>query len=169
MSLVKPTDVRAVCQTSLSDADLQSVIDREEAEVVKLCGPHYVDADTSFTVTMEGGLPSLWFRRPLSDIVSITEDDEDLSKDEYRLWPEKGRIQRLEGKAVIPWGGVVTVEYIPADDNDLRASVIIELVRLALEREALRSESVAGEYNYTAPDWEKERYRLIRRLRGMGV
>jgi len=169
VSLVTPAEVRALVQTDKTDEQLQAIIDREEAEVVRLYGPHYVDEATTVTETIEGGTWSLCLRRRLSSVSSVTEkvligdDGTTLTENEdYFVWSGQGRLERLPQGA--SWGALVEVEYVPADDIDNRKAVIIELVRLALERTAMQQEDVAGEYSYKAPEWETERARLLRRL-----
>jgi hypothetical protein len=57
------------------------------------------------------------------------------------------------------------VTYKPLDDRLKRAQVIIDLARLVIERTAMKSENIAGEYSYTAPDdWEREFRRAMRKL-----
>lgn len=169
MSLVTPNEVRALIQTDKADAELQAVIDREEAEVVRLCGPHYVDALTTVTVRVPGGGPSIYLPCRLGSIVSVTESPLPGSpgtvlaeNEDYFAWAGQGRLERLPQGA--RWGSLVEVEYVPADDTEERKAVILELVRLALERTAMQQEDVAGEYSYRAPEWESERARLLRRL-----
>ena len=166
MSLLIVAELRALVKTPLSDSDLQTVLDREEALMVDACGANY-SATVGFSITemLIGGLPNLWLGRKIGSVVEITENDETdpLSTDDYRLWGNAGRIQRLpEGYR---WPPLVEVEYVPQDDSPLRRSVIADLVRLTLERTALKSEQVAGEYGYTASDWDKERAQMYRKLR----
>ena len=82
------------------------------------------------------------------------------------MWHDQGRIERV----YYEWDEKVTVAYVPRDDREKRKSVIIELVRIELERTTMRQESVAGEYSYTAPmNWEAERQKLMRRLMFIAV
>lgn len=177
MSLLTVTQLKAQIRSSLSDAQLQSVIDREEAEVIRLYGAHYVDGSTTVSETMEGGLRNLYLRRRLTSVTSITEYQTSDSTDgtvltavsDYRIWAAQGRIERMpstnvSGFGVGVWGAIVTIVYVPADDNDLRRAAIIDLCRLALERTALKSESIAGEYSYTAPEWGEARAEILQRL-----
>ncbi len=54
---------------------------------------------------------------------------------------------------------------MPADDRAEWRAALLELVRLQLARTALKSESIAGEYSYTAADdWDADRAKLLRRL-----
>jgi len=170
VSLLTVAELRVLVKTPLSDADLQVVLDREEALLIDLCGPHY-SADPAFSITEMaiGGHPSLWLGRRIGSVVEITEDEDTdpLDADEYRLWGNAGRIQRLPEGSL--WADLVGIEYVPQDDSALRKSVIADLMRLTLERTALRSESVAGEYGYTASDWDRDRAKLYRKLRFIRV
>ncbi len=161
MSLLTLAEARALVKTSLTDPELQAVIGREEDEIIRLYGAHYVDGTTTVSETLEGGGASLFLRRPILSVSSVTEDGATRASADYRLWGGQGRIERLPKGAV--WGEVITVAYVPQDDNSRRKAALIDLVRLAVERTALKSESIAGEYSYTAPDWDAERAKLLRR------
>jgi hypothetical protein len=165
MSLLTVAELRAIVKTSKSDTQLQQVIDREEAEVVARYGPHY--DGTAITEACDGGTCSLFLKRRIGSVSSVSEAQSlggtaaALTSTQYAVANE-GRVIRLsEGTR---WGRSVTVSYIPVDDRPLRKQVLIELVRLALEQTAMKSESVAGEYSYQAPDWEAQRRDLYRRL-----
>lgn len=163
MSLVSIAEARALVATGLTDDKLQAVIDREEQDVVEHFGAHYVDATTTVSETLPGSGKNLYLRRKVLSVDSITEDEELLVAEDYRLWGNEGRIERLPRGST--WGDVIDVVYVPQDDTAQRKMILVELVRLALNRTALKSESVAGEYSYTAPDdYEAERTKLLRRL-----
>lgn len=165
MSLVTIAETRAIVTTSLTDSQLQAVIDREEARMVQVCGAHYVDDDTRITETLYGeGGGNLYLKRRLSSVYRVTEDGSVLSaaNGDFRSHLDQGRLERLPSGT--SWGAEISAIYVPYDDNDHRAQVLIEMVRLAIERTAMRSENVAGEYSYNAPDWERERARLLRQL-----
>ena len=174
-SLVTPALVKILVKTGLTDAELQTIIDLEEAEVIRLFGAHYTGASQEITETLHGGGKSLWLRRRIVSVTSISEDGLALTSGEYRVWPDEGRIQRLSGVTAWlsgddddtiqnKWGQVIVIVYKPADDSTQRKPVIIELVRLALERTSMQSESVGGEYSYTAPIWEERRAQMLKRL-----
>ena len=177
MSLLTVAELKAQIRTSLTDAQIQSVIDREEAEVIKLYGAHYVGISTTVSETLAGAMRNLYIRRRLTSVTSITEYQTSDSTDgtlltavtDYRIWAAQGRIERMpsnniSGYGVGVWGAIVTAVYVPADDNDLRRAAIIDLCRLALERTALQSENVGGEYSYTAPKWGEARAEILQRL-----
>lgn len=167
MSLLSVEEVRAQIPTGLSDAQIQAVIDREEAAVVRLYGPHYTGEEL-VEVLAGGGRALLFLPRRLQSVTALEvwngSDWEPVDTSLYYVWPESGIIENLAGT----WPERVRVTYVPADDSEERKAVILELVRLALSREALSSGSVGGDYSFTSPDWEKERARIMRRLK-LGV
>ncbi|MBI5035570.1 MAG: hypothetical protein HZB51_34190 [Chloroflexi bacterium] len=149
-NLVFAADVRALVDTKLTDEQLDDIIAQCEDDVTMRFGEHYSETDgTPNTVaeTVEGGKPSLFLRRRIQSISSIVEDSITLAASSYRLWGRQGRVERLSegGK----WGKVVTVTYVPVNDNARRKNVIIELVRITLSRTTLQSESIGGEYSYS--------------------
>lgn len=167
MSLLTVDELRAQVQTGVDDVELQTIIDREEGEIIARYGAH-ADGSSAIVETVDGGSGSLYLKRRVLSITSISEASalggaaSTLSSTQYHVWPGQGRITRLaEG---IRWGRSVVVTYVPADDRPLRTAVLIEIVRQALEQTAMKQESVAGEYSFTAPDWESQRRRLYKRL-----
>lgn len=172
MALLSVAEIRALIPSSLTDEALQAVIDREDAAIVAAYGAHYSAGQTITEAFDSQGFKNLYMARPVASVTTITEATvgytaETLAAADYYLWGRQGRIERLPRSRA--WGDVVTVTYAPADDNALRESILVDLVRLALERKALQSESIAGEYSYTTgANWDRERGAILRRL-GMGV
>lgn len=172
MPLVTVADVRRKVQTGLDDSDLSDIITDEENEVVRRFGATG-DGVTAVTAVYDGrDAMNLFLNRPAVSVSSITVADRGggtastVATTAYQVWGNEGRIEHLGGG----WGsGIVTVAYVPVDDRARRRAVIVELVRLAIEQTAMRSESVGGEYSYQAPDWEAQRAALYRRLGYMGL
>jgi hypothetical protein len=162
-SLVSTDDVRALVKTSLTDVQLQAVIDRIEADITSRIGaPQDDEGSVELTETLEGGMENLFVRREVSSVSSIVEDTVTLTATDYRTWAG-GVIERLPEDT--HWGDVCVVTYKPTDERPQRTQAIIDLARLVIERTAMGAESVAGEYSYTAPpNWEAELRRVIRRL-----
>ena len=165
MSLVTPTDVKALINTSMSDENLQTVIDRVEAQITARIGAPQTDAyATEIVKTMRGDTDGLYLFMPteIYSVSSIVEDTSTLTSDQYQTWAG-GVIERLPVDS--HWGDRVVVTYKPTDDRLVRAQVIIDLVRIVIERTAMKSESIAGEYSYTAPDnWDAEFRKAMKRL-----
>lgn len=173
-NLVSTDEVRALVKTGLTDAQLETVVDRVEDYITDQIGEPYSEGVT-ITETVSGGGKNLFLKRPVSSVSSVTEysqlsDQTGASLEEntqFYLWPDQGRLERIggiwgsEGK----WGRMVEVTYVPQDQTKKRKQVIIDLVRLELSRTAMFQESVGGEYSYTAPaNWEKERQRIMKRI-----
>jgi hypothetical protein len=168
MSLVTVAQARALINTSLSDANLQVVIDRVEAEFTARIGEPQNDANSvTITKTLPGEGENIFLPSEIGSVVSIVEIEDGttettLVSTDYRVWG-CGVIERMpEGTH---WEDQVRVTYKPTDDRLRRAGAIIDVVRLDLNRTAMNSESIAGEYAYTAPqNWEAVRRRIIRRV-----
>jgi hypothetical protein len=162
-SLVSPANVKALINTSLSDVNLQTVIDRVEAQINAKIGAPQTDAyATEVVKTMRGEGEFLFMPTEIYSVSAIVEDANTLSSDQYQTWAG-GVIARLPEES--HWGDRVVVTYKPTDDRLKRAQVIIDLVRLVIERTAMKSENVAGEYLYTAPEnWDAEFRKAIKQL-----
>ncbi len=173
MSVTSTDEVRALvlAASGLVDAALQAVIDRVEAEIAALIGPPYVDAATNVAMTLPGGGKFLALPRAISRVEQVTvflaPDDAGraLGEGEYTAWLQEGLLERRGAL----WEPRVVVWFVPVDDRAQWKQAVIDLVRLDIERTALRQESVGGEYGYTAPDWERERRRILRRLRFVAI
>lgn len=165
MPLVTAETAKKQIITSLGDEDLQAIIDRIESQITARIGEPWADDDTPTEVekTLRGEGTSLFLPTGIYDVVSIIEDDAELTADEYRVWGNGGVIERLPIES--NWGKVCVVTYKPMDDRFKRIPVIIDLLRLTLERTAMKSENIAGEYSYTAPDnWDAEFRKAMKRL-----
>ena len=163
MSLVSPANVKALINTSISDTDLQTVIDRVEAQINARIGAPQTDAyATEVVKTLRGEGEFIFMPTEIYSVSGIVEDASTLTSDQYQTWAG-GVIERLPEES--HWGDRVVVTYKPTDDRLMRAQVIIDLVRIVIERTAMKSESIAGEYSYTAPDnWDAEFRKAIKKL-----
>jgi len=167
VSTLTVAELRAVVNTGLNDALLQAIIDREELEIARRLGAASDGSTTSIVETKPGGWANVYTRRPIASVTQIR-DRADLSgtlavvsASSYNVWTDEGRIERLFGAL---WGAQVEITYIPVDDRERRRLATCEFVRIALERTTMKGESVAGEYSYTAPEWDALRATLYRSL-----
>lgn len=154
MTLLTAADAQALgVGLGLDPALLQSIIDAEEAEIVRRFGV----AAAGITEPTAPRGDSLYLRRPVASVMSITEyqyvgDPAPLTRvaADYFVWPSEGRIERAA--ASLPWGRICTVVYMPADDSSLRKTVLLELTRIATEQDAAAGGSVSGlGYSISAP------------------
>lgn len=134
---------------ALSSTDLQTIIDREEAELIRRFGAHYSASPLTKTIEVGHREKTLYLARQISAVTSIVEylypgdtASTTLTTTDYIVWGDTGRIVRLpEG---MHWGRVITVVYTPVDDSDLRRMVLIELLRIATEQTTSGGGGVAG-------------------------
>lgn len=144
-SVTSIAEVRALVTTSLSDVDLQAIIDREEAWLTGLVGPLEGERTVTFRPTYSDG--AMYLRRRTTD-VALVEDGVALVPDtDYVFTPENGALRR--GTVLLPrtWGAIVTATFTPSDLADVKRAVI-ELVRGSLDETGYDSETIDG-YSYT--------------------
>lgn len=169
MSLFEDIDeIRTVVSSDLSTVELLQVVSREEQELVRRVGAH----SGSVSETHPGKTKSIYLTRPIASVSSVSEyvylgdtaPQTLVLNTDYVLWEDQGRIERLYGC----FGPKVVVAFTPDDDTDLRKQVLIELVRIALNQSAYKSESVEGvedKYSYVAAqDWQAARDQQYARL-----
>lgn len=160
-SLLTTVECRALVKTALSESELQAVIDRVEAMITAKIGPAQDDENTvTIAETVDGNGEHLFTKVAFSEVVSITEDGQPVDADEYQVYGDSGMV----AKKACEWGEICVITYKPIDQQSERIQAAIDLVRLMIERTAMVSESVAGEYSYNAPNWEVEKTKILRRL-----
>ena len=145
MSLITPADVTAVLSTDLDSAALQSIIDREEAEMVRRFGAN-ADGVTAFTETFTLTGADIFTSRPISSLTSISvvayvgASPSTLATSQYYRVPPLNQIR------ISPFltDSFVTVTYVPANDQALRKQVLLDLVRLAMEQFSTSTGKVSG-------------------------
>jgi hypothetical protein len=150
--LLTVPQLRGLIQSDLADEELQLILADEEARMIARLGPHG-DGVTPVTAVVDAAGGDLFLPRAAVSVSSVAGVSSG-----YTAYPGQGRI--AGGR----WSGPVSVVYVPADDRAQRRRALVDLVRLTLQRTAMRAESVAGEHSYTAPDWEAERASIYRRL-----
>ena len=163
MALLTASYARRFVDTKLTDTELQEIIDEIEAEVVRLYGANYVNAETTITKTKRVfGQRYFFIDRKVTSISSVTEESVALVEDtDFELCDDQASLFR---SPYGEWFGLVVVVYVPFNDNADRKKVILDLLRLDLARSAMKTEDFDGSYQFSAPDWEVERARVLRRL-----
>lgn len=151
-------ELEALVSTGLGAADMQTILDREEAMLVRACGAH-PDGATALTETHRPEGAHVYLRHGIVSVSSVEERSagsstwSTLDDDAYEMDEGAGMIERISGA----WSSRVRVTYVPADRTSDRKAALIDLCRLAIERTAMLSENIAGEHSYTAPDWQAAR------------
>lgn len=168
MPLVTKAEVREHIETDLGDDALDRLIDDADAEIIRMHGEH-----TTQTEQLLGGNVFLILSRPASSITTVTEilkgtlpdSETTLSADDYDLWPDGRRLERLgDGtNQRETWGDVIEITYTPTDETAQRTRAEIDLVKLAIEYKGLNSEGI-GDHKVSFVDYEDERSKILQRL-----
>lgn len=158
-------------ETDLSGSALQRLIDAADQDIVDGYGPHALSG--ARTETLVGGSASITLAVPALSFTSVTEHVGSpisatatvLDPTDYRTWWGGRALQRISTgvNARTTWGERVDVVYVPVSRDARRRAVAIELVRLALAQEGVKSMS-AGDVSMTAHDYQSERGRLLMSL-----
>jgi hypothetical protein len=186
-STVTPEMLMALVSTTLSEQDVQALIDREEAalarQVTQLAGSrvqvYYIGDPAMFglyldPVSLEQAaavwiLPDrygpLGLLRPTDGVV-VVDNDVTLDAADVRLLRGGTQVERASGG----WDGpIVTVTYTPNDYLEVQR-VVIELCRTTMTETGYQSERI-GDYQYARGPGAAaaDRKRLVRSLLTHGV
>jgi hypothetical protein len=165
MPLLSVADVRALVTTALDDTALSAVIVREEAIAVQRLGAPG-DGTTERIEIVAGVVGTVFVALPILNVTAVAEQAAigaawtTVAAGQYEVDGDAGALHRAGN-----WAKRVRITYVPVDSRERWRGVLIEVIRLALEQTAMRSESVGGEYSYQAPEWEAQRVRLLQRLK----
>jgi hypothetical protein len=167
MALLTVAQIRAHIDTDLTDEALGRLIDDADEEIIGWAGAADEETDTMRHCELANVLFLSRRGSEVSEVIEQIGDDETtLDPDDYRLRNNGTQIERL-GTGTNPrstWGEIVTVTYAPVDRTARRVRVLIDLVRLAVQYSALKSESV-GDYSASSAEYEAEREKILGRLR----
>ncbi len=131
-------EARALITTSLSDADLEDVIEREEAWLARRIGP--LEGERVETFVTPDGDETLRLTRPAAT-VAVEDDGGDVTAYSLRPWSDV-LPGSLDG-ASHSWNGDVRVGYTPADELEVKRA-LVTLVRLTVSETAYQSQAAGG-------------------------
>ena len=171
--IITVADLREHVEADLAESALQRLLDEADQLVVDRYGAH---GGASVEDDLEGSQPYVFLTYTSSSISVVTEymsatSSKVLSPTDYRVGHGGKSLLRLTtgGTPALQWGPRVTVAYVVAvAQNPRRRRVVIDLVRLALSYNALRSEG-AGDYSSQSVNYEQERNRILKSLGGINV
>lgn len=168
--LITTAVARTHIETDLVDAALQRLIDDADAQIVERYGEHAGNITEELRVGAHGRF--LFPSRRVVAVVSATEyalraetSSVVLDPTDYRILNNGRVLERLHTgpNARQGWGERVVLVYAANSETAKRTGVTIDLVRLAAQYEAKKSEGI-GDYSATHVDYERERNALLRRL-----
>lgn len=155
-------NVQVSIKSALTEAELTILINRAEAMMADVVGlPQESGYSVSNTFTTIGGVSKIFLPQRIYSVTSVTEDDELLVEDtDYVVRKNLGYIERLSGSK---FGDEIVIVYKPEKMDSLWEDVVVNIVRLLVERTAMTSEK-ASEWSFNAPRWDAEIGAQLRRL-----
>lgn len=157
-------EVRQHVNTALDDPAVQRLIDDAYGEIERRYG-----VLTEITKLVRGGGTRLFPTRPIDEGQTITVKETvadvvtTLAADDFRVWHGGRMIERLDDgtNPRTTWGHPVEITYTPI--GDARDRVAVDLVKLAIQYEGVKSESIDA-YSSSNLDYDAERERLLASL-----
>ncbi len=164
MALLTPAAVKENFETDLDDVPLQRLLDDAESEIDRLFGKLASQTDTA-----EGFTRSVFTSRPVSTVTSVTEIIDDVSTvlatDDYRRIGSREFRRQVDGtNGRRLWGDEVAIVYAPVSDSNQRTRVQLDLVKLAVQYNGMKSEQLGTALKFEHVDYEKERSAILSRL-----
>ena len=163
-TLLSPAQIQDSFETDLGVDPLQLLLDDADAEIIRLFG--VLDAQTD---SVEGLTRSVFTNRPIDTITTVVEIIIDVSttlaSDDYRVIGNR-ELRRLVGgtNGRSLWGDEAAITYAPVSDVEQRTRVELDLVKLAIQYNAVKQQSLGDGMSFTFADYEKERRALLSRL-----
>lgn len=172
MALLTTAQVREHIETDLKDDALTRLIEDADAQIVEVAGELNTETDTKIDEVLAN---ALFLNRRASSITTVVEEVKQgdgsyysttLAADDYTLRSEGRIIERLATgtNPRTTWGDTVTITYVPYDTSMKRERVLIDLVKLAVQYNALDSEKV-GDYSASQSKYTAKRQALLKELR----
>jgi len=167
--------VKKRTETDLDDVELQLVIDEVNQDVINRYGPHS-DPANPVSEMYYGYKKRIVVDRPIdtSQPIVVVEwyDSTEVSAvtmnaNDYRMINTMTLERRADGpNGSWLWNNRVKVTYTPVNDGDQREEVIIKLVILSIQYEAVKSKMIGGPHgvNETNLDYQLERDTLMASL-----
>lgn len=157
-------EVTAIVETDLDSTAIQRLIDAEDAEVTIHYGSHTTQVDD-----LVGNRHLIFPSRPVGTMTSVVESigntDRTLDSSDYRIKSNGSWLERRNDGANPrhDWGDQIRLTYTPVVDDARRKRVIIDLVRLAIQYDAMKSVK-EGDFTETTADYQEERLRILSTL-----
>lgn len=173
MSLLSAPAFKQHYETDLDSDAIQRLLNSEESEIARRFGPVACQTDY-FEGSVQG--PRLWLSRraDTAQAIAVTETifttDTTLTLDtDFRFTHDGSGIERLYGPILFSWGWRVIATYAPLDDTARRIRVLIDLVKLCIQYNALTTETVGDYKSQSKTDYQQERENLLSTLEAGGA
>ena len=155
---------RHVPAEAYTDDALVRIIDWNEAEIIRVAGPH--DGERELIIETYPGQADFSIKRPAKTIAAIAEglDEESVPVTAIRLLHGGYTIRRKSGAWVAP----VKLTYTPVPDNPRRELALIQMIRLDVQDTGLKSYG-DGVYREQSADIGERKTEILRELVGAWV
>lgn len=164
MALLTVTEVRDHVEADINDTALGRLVDNADQEIIDRLG-----ALATQTWVDQGGRLILHLPRKATSITSaverLLETDYTLAASDYELLGDGYQVQRKQGSGYPyqNWRGRVTIVFVPSDETVARKKLLVDLVKLDVQYDALRGSSL-GDVSRTNLDHAAERNALFQQL-----
>ena len=163
MALLTSEQFEEHFETDLSDDALDRLLNDAEDDIIRHFGPH-----TTQVEWIDGLGRVLLLQRRVTSVTevieTVAEEDTTLAADDYQI--ENARVLRRlnDGtNARTRWGDRVKVTYVPESDTNRRKRVQLDLVKLAIQHEGLKSSGV-GNLRLDTNDYQRRRQEALMAL-----
>ena len=161
MALLAIAQLRDNFETDLVDDAITRLLDAAEAAIDKQSGALAAQTDS-----VEGLTRSVFASRPIGSITSVTEIINDastvLASDDYRQIGNR-QLRRLadgtNGRSL--WGDEVVIVYAPVSDVKQRTRVQLDLVKLAIQYQGVKTARMGSDLRFDFPNYEQERQSIL--------
>lgn len=173
---VTPDILKAHFETDLTDAAIQRLIDDAAEEIVDRYGDNSSITEEHILATPSGyrghdsshvGRRHIYPKKKVDTVTSVKEGVTLAADDMTTLVADTDYRLIFNGRAIERIGTDflqrVEIVYTPITDVSRRDRVTIDLVKLAIQYQGLKSEKV-GDYSASFTDYQKERESLLRGL-----
>ncbi len=161
-TLLDVDEVREHVESDLTDTALTRLIEDADAEIIARLGA----VATATEVRSGDGLTRLPLNRVATAVTSVVmrvgQTDYALGTDDYVLVYNGRMIERRQGSTYpdLIWHGTMTVVYVPRDETTRRTRLLIDLVKLAVNYDGMKSADI-GDARTSPLDYKTERDNLF--------
>lgn len=164
MALLTVAQIKEHVETDLSYDALSLLLDDAERLITQTAGEPTASTETHLHSPQESNT-RIWLKQKASAITTVTERGIDgvetvLAGTGYRLMLDGRVLERIDAA----WAPEVRVTYAPVSDLATRKRVQVDLVKLAIQYEALSSSSIGSDVSQSHLSYQAEREKLLRGL-----
>lgn len=164
MALLTVAQLKEHVETDLSYDVLDLLLSEAEQLINRTAGDPTASTETHLHDPREANT-RIWLKQKAATITTVTERGVDgvetvLAGSDYRLMLEGRVLERIDAA----WAPEVRIAYSPVNDLVTRKRIQVDLVKLAIQYEALGSSSIGSDVSQSHLSYQAEREKLLRGL-----